>query len=125
MRFYRAWLVLLWPAVLLTAVASLTDAQPPRKPEAKAASAGRQEPSKGAEASSTKPPAPASNKKSPASSPPSLQMLQLPGGTVVIIGLEDYQKILDRIDQLEQQLKSVKPAIPSSCKLSGRVDGEL
>jgi hypothetical protein len=125
MAFYRAWSVILFPAVLLTALSGLAVSQPTRKGETKASPANRQEPSKSSQQSPAKPAAKANDKKAASSSPPSLQTLHLPGGTVVILGLDEYQKLLNRIDQLEQQLKSSKPAIPSSCKLSGRVDGEL
>lgn len=36
-----------------------------------------------------------------------------------------YKALLDRIGQLERQAKAPKPEVPSSCKLTGQVEGDL
>ncbi|HEV3203904.1 MAG TPA: hypothetical protein VGY77_05960, partial [Gemmataceae bacterium] len=43
----------------------------------------------------------------------------------VLLTPEKYQALLERIDQLERQAKPPRPDIPSVCKLSGQVEGEL
>lgn len=46
----------------------------------------------------------------------------LPKG--IMIAPEKYQELLDQIETLKRQTKPLKPDAPSSCKLSGRVDGD-
>ncbi len=82
-------------------------------------------------------------KNEPAAMPPrDLSELPAPAGAILVIcrevkgalnlipeGVfltpEKYRALLDRVDQLERQAKAVKPAIPSACKLSGKVIGDL
>lgn len=73
--------------------------------------------------------------------PAGLDMINAPGAILVIceeaknvLGLlpklvvltpEKYQEMLDQIAQLKNQAKPIKPDKPSTCKLSGQVEGEL
>ena len=43
----------------------------------------------------------------------------------VVLTPERYQALMERIDQLERQLKTAPAEAPSSCKLSGQVEGDL
>jgi hypothetical protein len=43
----------------------------------------------------------------------------------IVLAPEDYQKLLDQIDQLKAQLKPEKPLAPSVCEVTGQVDGNL
>lgn len=91
-----------------------------------------------------KPPAKTAPAKAEPIKPPppaGLDMINAPGAIVVIceeaknvLGLlpklvvltpEKYRELLDQIAQLKDQAKPAKPGRPSSCKLSGQVDGEL
>jgi hypothetical protein len=68
--------------------------------------------------------------------------MKLPGDAIYVIGKEikdalsfspemyllskkEYTTLMARIEQLERLLSSRKPAAPSSCKLTGQVDGEF
>jgi hypothetical protein len=42
----------------------------------------------------------------------------------VVLTVERYQALLDRIEKLERQLNPGKPGAPSSCKLSGKLEGD-
>jgi hypothetical protein len=78
----------------------------------------------------------------PAKPPPrALDLSKLPPGTIFIIGEEGkdalqqpgvvvlspekFKDLLDQIDQLKKQAGPDKPDTPSSCKLTGQVDGDL
>jgi hypothetical protein len=43
----------------------------------------------------------------------------------VVLSPEEYQKLLDQIEQLKRQAKPDKPDLPSACRLTGRVEGDL
>src|SRR5205807_2316131 len=90
-----------------------------------------------------KPPAgPAGEKPNGVNAPSPLEALKLPDGAVVIIcegtkealqlvpkaivlTVDEYQKLLEQLDQLKRQNKSDKPANPSICKLTGRIADDL
>jgi hypothetical protein len=74
--------------------------------------------------------------------PKSLDAMKLPTGAVivlceqarealqllprfVVLSPEEYQKLQERVQQLEAQMRPNRAAVPSSCKLSGRVEGEI
>jgi hypothetical protein len=77
--------------------------------------------------------------KSSASGSPSLDSLKLPAGAIVVLceqaqqalelipravvlAPEEYQKLVDQIEQFKKRLKNEKPEAPSICRLSGRVE---
>src|SRR5262245_52065158 len=77
----------------------------------------------------------------PAKAKPTLDKFKLPPGGVIVVveqvkealtllpkmillSPEEYQTLMDRIGQLEKQLKSDKKA-PHSCKLNGRLEGDF
>jgi hypothetical protein len=43
---------------------------------------------------------------------------------MVVLKPQEYQDLLKQLEQLKQQLKTGKPDNPSSCKLTGRVEGD-
>jgi hypothetical protein len=89
-------------------------------------------------AADTTPPAKSADKKA---APPSIELLKLPSGTVVVVcddvkealrlmpravvlTPEAYQELLEQVEQLKRQLKTDKPEPPSVCKLTGQVEGD-
>jgi hypothetical protein len=71
-----------------------------------------------------------------------LDELQLPSGSVlvlyedlkealrlvpkaVLLSPQEYQKLLDQLEQLKRQAKPDKPEVPSACRLKGRVENGL
>ena len=84
---------------------------------------------------------PSAEKPSAPARPLSLDLLKLPAGAIlvvceqvgeamrlvpnmVVLKPEEYQKLLQQIEQLKHQTEGNKPDNPSSCKLTGHVDGE-
>lgn len=78
-------------------------------------------------------PTPPPAKKEPKE--PDLPALRLPDGTYLWLGAapgasgervvltpQEYQKLVDQLDQLRKQLTARKPAAPSSCAVRGRVE---
>lgn len=73
---------------------------------------------------------------------PSLEQFKLPANSIVVIceeakdalrlvprgfliSPEEYQKLLDEIARLKGQPKAERPATPTACRLTGRVEGDL
>src|SRR5262249_53780845 len=74
--------------------------------------------------------------KSPPSAGPSLDSMKLPASAIVVLceqaqqalelipravvlAPEEYQKLLDQIEQLKKRLRTEKPEAPSICRISG------
>src|SRR5205085_227882 len=43
----------------------------------------------------------------------------------IVLSVEEYQKLLDQIEQLRRQNKPEKPQSPSTCRITGRVVDEI
>jgi hypothetical protein len=43
----------------------------------------------------------------------------------VVLAPDEYEKLLDQIEQLKRRLKPDKPESPSACRISGRIDGSV
>jgi hypothetical protein len=84
---------------------------------------------------------PSSEKLATTAGPPSLELLKLPAGAIVVVcekvsdalrlvpqvvvlRPQDYQKLIQQIEQLKHQTEADRPVNPSSCKLTGHVEGE-
>jgi hypothetical protein len=113
------WRKLLNVALLVTVASALPAAPAGRTSELSEALPAREIPVKAMQS-----PVPTSEKKTAAGSPPSLDALKVPDSKVILPG-EEYQKLLERIEYLKRQLKPERPALPSVCKLTGRVEGDL
>lgn len=44
---------------------------------------------------------------------------------MVVLTPEKYQELLDQLEQLRRQARPERPLVPSVCRLSGRLDGEV
>ncbi len=89
-----------------------------------------------------KPSVSSGQKSMPSSPTPSMDLLKLPGDAIFVIGKEikdalsfspemyllrkeEYAALKARIAQLERLVNPGKPVPPSSCKLTGQVEGDL
>jgi hypothetical protein len=135
----QAWVGL----VLAAATLSADSPAPSTAADAKPATAERPADSPGKSgANSTKGAAPRTKEEPAAARPRDLADLAAPADTILVIcreikdalslvpeGVfltpEKYRALLDRIDQLERQAKAAKPEIPSACKLTGKLAGDL
>ncbi|HLJ98124.1 MAG TPA: hypothetical protein VKU02_33500 [Gemmataceae bacterium] len=134
MGLFRSSLCLLAIAVLSAGAGGIADT-PQRSADSKSSSAPREEPAK-----TTTQPATPSEKSPVAPSPLFLDLLKLPPGAVLVICDEvrealrlvpkaivltpqDYQRLLDQSEQ-SKKTEPDKPDNPSSCKLTGHVDGD-
>ncbi|TMQ33503.1 MAG: hypothetical protein E6K70_12760, partial [Planctomycetota bacterium] len=116
--------------------------QPFRFPNPKAKT-GREQPGKTVAKPSAGPATSSDEKKTPPPAGPAVETLKLPSGAVIVISgnvkealrqaparavvltPEEYQRMLEQIEQLERQARPEKPVTPSSCKVTGRVDGSM
>lgn len=140
MAYLRCWLCPLVLAGVLAEGRGIADT-PPRTPDARTAPAVREERDRLATPVGT-PPGPSAGEQS--TTPPrplSLDLLKLPAGAVlvvceqareavrlvpnmVVLTPQEYQKLLGQVEQLKRQLETDKPENPSSCKLTGQVEGD-
>jgi hypothetical protein len=138
MAWFRCWLSLLGIVMLLAAANGRADT--PRTADSKASSPAREEPGR-LVGPATGSPTVSSDKPPANASPLSLEMLKLPAGAIivlceqagdalrlipqmVILKPQEYQELLKQLEQLKLQLAADKPDNPSSCKLTGCVEGD-
>lgn len=139
MVWFRCSLCLLGMAVLLVGAEGWADT-PQRSGDARIPSAARDEQGKTPIQPASPSAAPAAEKPAATPRPLSLDLLKLPAGAVLVICDEvrdamrlipnmivlrpqDYQKWMEQIEQLKQT-EADKPDNPSSCKLTGTVNGD-
>jgi hypothetical protein len=138
------WMGQAWVAMVLAAL-TVWAAEPPSpsaSTDTKPTSERTAEPAGKSSPTPTKTPAPRTKDESSTGRPRDLSELPAPAGAILVIcrevkdalnlipeGVfltpERYRALLDQIDQLERQAKAVKPAVPSACKLTGKVVGDL
>ncbi len=129
-------------AALFATVAGMAASQPVAPAPTKTPSDKRDKPEKASPAPTGTPAVPSGDKKNPPTSPLSLEALKLPAGAILVIcdeakealrlipkaivlTPEEYQRLLDKIDQLQRQANAEAVQAPSTCKLTGDVEGDL
>jgi hypothetical protein len=138
----RRQLSFLGVAAVLAGTAVLAQTPPSHTADAKTPLAAREEPIKNPVLPTAGPTTPPSEKKSGTTDVPSLDALKLPSGTIfvlyeeikdtlrlipkiVLMTPEENQRREELIERLKRQVKPEKPEVPSSCKLTGQVDGDV
>ncbi|HMC88091.1 MAG TPA: hypothetical protein VKI17_01020 [Gemmataceae bacterium] len=129
--------------LLMMGIVGTAASQPLRFPNPKAAKTGREQLDKAAGKPSAGPASSSGEKKTPPPAAPTVETLKLPSGAVIVISgdvkeplrqaparavvltPEEYQRMLDQIAQLKRQARPEKPVTPSSCKVTGRVEGSM
>jgi hypothetical protein len=135
---------LLGTALIARAASGAKDAPPVRKTEPVPRSSANtsKDEAKTPAKQSSEPTMQPGEKKAAASAPLSFETLKLPNGTVILIcpdlkealelrpkavvlTAEEYQRLIEQLEQLKRQNKSDKPLHPSICRVTGRVAEEL
>jgi hypothetical protein len=138
MASFRCWLRLLSFAVVLLETKGIADT--PRAADLKTF-AGREESARPPGQPANAAPVPSGEKSLGTPSPLSLDMLKLPAGAVlvvceqarealrlvpqmIVLTPQAYQRLMDQLEQLKRQTEVDKPDNPSSCNLTGHVEGD-
>ena len=130
-------LLLLLAALLARANTGAADAPPVRRPEAPSTPVGKDATKTPIKHPTESVPAPG-EKKAISETPLPFEALKFPGGKIILIcpdvkealqltpkavvmTVEEYQRLLEQIEQLKRQNKSDKPINPSICRVTGRI----
>src|SRR5262249_51575441 len=129
-------------ALWLIAGAARVEAQFKRSQSPPAQSPAAREAPKVATNPAKMPQSPANSPGAAASASTTLESLKVPAGAIivlcdqvqqalqlipraVVLAPDEYEQLLDQIEQLKRRLKPDKPESPSACRISGRVEGSV